>query len=106
MRGRFLSPGRGGRRSLQPPRPGSPRAFEVRAFFPEDGIPFEDPVTGSLNAAIAPWLLRAGRVHAPCVASQDTALGRSGRVHVSRDQDSTIWVAGATVTCVSGQAVL
>jgi len=86
--------------------PGSPQAFEVRAFFPKDGILVEDPVTGSLNAAIAPWLLRTGRAHAPYVASQGTALGRSGRVHVSRDRDGTIWVAGTTVTCVSGQAEL
>jgi predicted PhzF superfamily epimerase YddE/YHI9 len=81
---------------------GSPQAFEVRAFFPKDGATVEDPVTGSLNAAIAPWLLRGGRVQAPYVVSQGTALGRSGRVHVSREDDGTIWVGGAAVTCVAG----
>ena len=49
--------------------PGSPEAFEVRAFFPKDGVLVEDPVTGSLNAAIAPWLLRTGRTTAPYVVS-------------------------------------
>jgi PhzF family phenazine biosynthesis protein len=86
--------------------PGSPQAFEVRAFFPKDGVSTEDPVTGSLNAALAAWLLDTGRAQAPYVVSQGTALGRAGRVHVSRDADGTIWVAGGTVTCVRGQAEL
>jgi PhzF family phenazine biosynthesis protein len=86
--------------------PGSPQAFEVRAFFPKDGATAEDPVTGSLNAALAPWLLGTGRAQAPYVVSQGTALGRAGRVHVSRDDEGTIWVAGGTVTCVRGQAEL
>jgi PhzF family phenazine biosynthesis protein len=85
---------------------GSPQAFEVRAFFPKDGVSTEDPVTGSLNASLAAWLLDTGRVQAPYVVSQGTALGRAGRVHVSRDADGTIWVAGGTVTCVRGQAEL
>ena len=86
--------------------PGSPQAFEVRAFFPKDGVTTEDPVTGSLNASLAPWLLRTGRAQAPYVVSQGTALGRAGRVHVSRDDDGTIWVAGGTVTCIRGQVEL
>lgn len=86
--------------------PGSPAAFEVRAFFPKDGALAEDPVTGSLNAAIAPWLLGTGRATAPYVVSQGTLLGRAGRVHVERDDDGTIWVGGATLTCVSGEVEL
>jgi len=85
---------------------GSPQAFEVRAFFPKDGATVEDPVTGSLNASLAEWLLRTGRASVPYVASQGTALGRSGRVHLARDPDGTIWVGGGTVTCVSGQVEL
>ncbi|HEX5598172.1 MAG TPA: PhzF family phenazine biosynthesis protein, partial [Micromonosporaceae bacterium] len=83
--------------------PGSPEAFEVRGFFPMDGVLLEDPVTGSLNAAIAPWLLDTGRATAPYVVSQGTVLSRRGRVHVSRDEDGTIWVGGGTVTCITGQ---
>jgi len=86
--------------------PGSPQAFEVRAFFPKDGAITEDPVTGSLNAALAPWLLRTGRATAPYVVSQGTALGRAGRIHISRDADGAIWVAGGTVTCIRGQVEL
>ena len=85
---------------------GSPQAFEVRALVPKDGSTDEDPVTGSLNASLAQWLLRIGRARAPYVASQGTALGRAGRVHVSRDPDGTIWVGGGTVTCVAGEVEL
>jgi PhzF family phenazine biosynthesis protein len=85
---------------------GSPQAFEVRAFFPKEGSTVEDPVTGSLNASLAQWLLRTDRASAPYVASQGTALRRSGRVHISRDPDGTIWVGGGTVICVSGQVAL
>ncbi len=84
---------------------GSPAALEVRAFTPQISSS-EDPVTGSLNASLGQWLLAAGRVAAPYVASQGTALGRRGRVHVSRDDDGQVWVGGATVTCVSGTVEL
>jgi PhzF family phenazine biosynthesis protein len=85
---------------------GSPEAVEVRAFLPKDGSTVEDPVTGSLNASLAEWLLRTGRASAPYVASQGAALGRSGRVHISRDADGTIWVGGGTVSCVTGEVEL
>lgn len=86
--------------------PGSPEAFEVRAFFPKNGATAEDPVTGSLNASLAQWLLGSGRAGAPYVASQGAALGRAGRVHVSRDDEGTIWIGGGTITCVSGYVEL
>jgi PhzF family phenazine biosynthesis protein len=81
---------------------GSPCAFEIRAFSPGDGATVEDPVTGSLNAALAQWLLSTGRAHAPYVTSQGTVRGRAGRVHVSCDSDGTIWVGGGTLTCIAG----
>ena len=82
--------------------PGSPQAFEIRAFFPKDGATAEDPVTGSLNASLAQWFARTGRATLPYVASQGTALGRCGRVHVTGDDAGVIWVGGGTVTLVSG----
>ena len=84
---------------------GSPEAVEVRAFSPMI-TSIEDPVTGSLNASLAQWLLAAGRIKAPYVASQGTVLGRRGRVHVARDHDGQVWIGGATVTCVSGTVEL
>jgi PhzF family phenazine biosynthesis protein len=86
--------------------PGSAQAVEVRAFTPKDGRTDEDPVTGSLNAGLASWLLRTGRVTEPYVASQGTALGRLGRVHVSRDPSGQIWIGGATVSFVNGSVEL
>ena len=85
---------------------GSPEAFEVRAFTPALGGVGEDPVTGSLNASLAGWLLAAGHAAAPYVASQGAALGRRGRVHITRDPDGTIWVGGGTKTGVTGRAAL
>jgi PhzF family phenazine biosynthesis protein len=81
---------------------GGPAAIEVRAFFPKDGTLVEDPVTGSLNASLAQWLLGSGRLAAPYVAAQGTALGRAGRVHVDQDADGTTWIGGDTVTVVRG----
>jgi PhzF family phenazine biosynthesis protein len=78
-------------------------AFEVRAFFPGSNGITEDPVTGSLNAALAQWMIAAGHAPESYVVSQGTALGRAGRVHVQRDAKGDVWIGGATVTCVEGQ---
>jgi PhzF family phenazine biosynthesis protein len=86
--------------------PDDAAALEVRAFFPKDGSVGEDPVTGSLNAALAEWLLRTGRLRAPYIARQGTALGRTGRVAIDEDPDGTIWVGGATNTVLRGTARL
>ena len=85
---------------------GGPAAFEVRAFLPKNGTTDEDPVTGSLNASLAQWLLATGRAQAPYVARQGTALGRSGEVRVTTDDDGQVWVGGSTVTCVFGTVEL
>lgn len=83
--------------------PGGPGACEVRAIFSDDrGELVEDPVTGSLNAALAQWLVGSGHLVPPYVASQGTLLGRSGRVHIDQDDDGAIWVAGDTHTVVEG----
>lgn len=81
-------------------------AFEVRAFFPGNNGMAEDPVTGSLNAALAQWLIGAGIAPQRYIASQGTALGRAGRVHVERDDAGETWIGGASVTCVEGQVRL
>ncbi|CAN5228067.1 PhzF family phenazine biosynthesis protein [soil metagenome] len=86
--------------------PGSPQAFEVRAFFPKDGATVEDPVTGSFNASLAAWLLRTGRASTPYIARQGSVLGRAGRVHVSTDDARRVWVGGGTVTCAVGDVEL
>jgi PhzF family phenazine biosynthesis protein len=85
---------------------GSPEAYEVRAFFPSASGTTEDPVTGSLNAALAQWLLASGKATAPYTAAQGTALGRRGRVHVTADPDGTVWIAGGTHTLITGAVLL
>jgi PhzF family phenazine biosynthesis protein len=85
---------------------GAPEAFEVRAFFQVGDQTWEDPVTGSLNAAVAGWLLETGRATAPYAVRQGTAIGRAGRVLVEQDADGTVWTGGATVTVVSGEVEL
>jgi PhzF family phenazine biosynthesis protein len=85
---------------------GSPEAIEVRAFFPSGTGTTEDPVTGSLNAALAQWLLASGKAAAPYTASQGTVLGRRGRVHVSADADGAVWIGGGTHTLISGSVLL
>ena len=82
--------------------PGAQTDVEVRAFFPKDGLPTEDPVTGSLNASLGQWLIGSGRLRTPYVASQGSALGRAGRVHISQDSDGQVWVAGNTRTLIEG----
>ena len=81
-------------------------AFEVRAFFPGNNGMAEDPVTGSLNAALAQWLIVAGLAPQRYIASQGTALGRAGRVHVERDAGGETWIGGASVTCINGEVGL
>ena len=85
---------------------GSAAAYEVRAFFPQGGRTIEDPVTGSLNASAAQWLIATGRFSPPYVAAQGTRLGRAGRVHIDVDDEGQVWVGGDAVTCVSGSVEL
>jgi PhzF family phenazine biosynthesis protein len=83
-------------------RDGGEAQFEVRAFMSRGD---EDPVTGSLNAGLAQWLIGAGLARPRYVAAQGTVLGRAGRVHVAREDD-TIWIGGDVAGCVSGTITL
>jgi PhzF family phenazine biosynthesis protein len=96
---RFASVGIAG-----PHRLGGDLAFEVRAFIGRPTL-YEDPVTGSLNAGLAEWLIGTGRAPERYLASQGTRLGRAGRVRIARE-GSTIWVGGDTVTCIRGEVAL
>lgn len=88
----------------QPELDGDEAQFEVRAFCAGEGMP-EDPVTGSLNAGLAQWLIGAGLAPAHYVASQGTAMGRAGWVSIEQIGED-IWVGGPAVTCISGQLTL
>jgi PhzF family phenazine biosynthesis protein len=80
--------------------------FELRAFvLDEDGAMWEDPVTGSLNAAVAQWLIGTGRAPTSYVAQQGTRLSRRGRVHLLQ-RDGQVWVGGDTVVGITGTVAL
>ena len=79
--------------------------LEVRAFAPADGIN-EDPVTGSLNASLAQWLMADGLMPEHYTASQGVCLGRAGVASLARDAAGQVWVGGDVVTCITGQVML
>ena len=89
---------------VAPHPPGADAAFEVRAFVNLVGIN-EDPVTGSLNAMLAQWLMHIDAAPAHYVARQGTRLGRAGRVYVDREADD-IWIGGELAFCIDGTVLL
>ena len=80
-------------------------AVKVRAFAASVGVN-EDPVTGSLNASLAQWLIADGLAPAVYIAEQGHCLGRAGRVHIEQDELGQVWVGGESVTCVEGTVKL
>jgi len=82
---------------------GHEAAFEIRAFFTDpQGALLEDPVTGSLNASVAQWLIASGEARAPYVVSQGGRLDRMGRIYIDRDEAGHVWVGGKTASLFSG----
>ncbi|RYF36875.1 MAG: PhzF family phenazine biosynthesis protein, partial [Comamonadaceae bacterium] len=79
--------------------------LEVRAFVEPVGVP-EDPVTGSLNASLAQWLMADGHIGGSYRASQGICIDRAGQVYLDRDASGQVWVGGETVTCIDGQVRL
>lgn len=86
------------------PAAGSPQ-LEVRGFAAPVGIP-EDPVTGSLNASLAQWLIEEKHMPERYLAAQGACLSRAGRVHIERDGSGQVWVGGQSVTCIAGSVTL
>jgi PhzF family phenazine biosynthesis protein len=82
-----------------------PTDLEVRAFAAPVGVT-EDPVTGSLNASLAQWLMADGQMPATYSARQGTMLGRAGQVFLSQDAQAQVWVGGDVVACVQGFVTL
>ena len=76
--------------------------YEIRAFVPGAGVA-EDPVTGSLNASVAQWLIGSNLAPANYTVTQGTALGRDGVITISHE-DGEVWVGGATTVCFRGTA--
>ena len=87
------------------PARGAEADLEVRAFAAATGVN-EDPVTGSLNASLAQWLMAEGWLGERYVAAQGRCLGRNGRVQLSRDAQGQVWVGGEVANCIQGQVWL
>ena len=68
---------------------------------------YEDPVTGSANAALPAYLARAGlldSVGREYVSTQGTELGRDGRVYVrALDEQGRAEIGGHAVTVIEGK---
>ncbi|MDM0117108.1 PhzF family phenazine biosynthesis protein [Variovorax sp. J22R133] len=79
--------------------------LEVRAFAACVGIE-EDPVTGSLNASLAQWLIADNRLPESYLVAQGQCIGRAGLVHIARDDQGQVWVGGRSVICVDGSVHL
>jgi len=79
---------------------GAEHEYEIRAFVPGVGVA-EDPVTGSLNASVAQWLIGENLAPNSYTATQGTALGRSGVISITAEDDE-IWVGGDTSICIRG----
>ncbi|MBB1074005.1 PhzF family phenazine biosynthesis protein [Rhodoferax sp. 4810] len=92
---------RSGATGSQPDTP----SLNVRAFAAAIGVN-EDPVTGSLNASLAQWLMADGLLPTCYIATQGTCLGRHGQVFLSQDDSGQVWVGGNSVTCIAGFVTL
>lgn len=86
---------------------GAECAYEVRMLAPSSGMS-EDPITGSLNAALAHWLASRGKLADSIVVAQGTRINRNGRVYISRDtkDPKRVLVGGLTHILVKGTVQL
>jgi len=94
-----------GTRADAAPEPGLATGLQVRAFAAAIGVP-EDPVTGSLNASLAQWLIAEGVLPERYTARQGAAVGRDGWVYITQDSAGQVWVGGDSVTCIAGTVLL
>jgi len=89
---------------IGPHAPGSECQFEVRMLATSSGMS-EDPITGSLNAAIAQWItaLASG-------AARDCRPGhpdrREGRVSFAGRASGNVWIGGETRILIEGTLTL
>lgn len=96
-------PDRVGVSVIGPHEAGAECDFEVRNLSPSSGMS-EDPITGSLNAALARWMWSEGRLTRDLVIAQGTCLGRTGRVFVGapRDGSGRVLIGGQSHVVIDG----
>jgi PhzF family phenazine biosynthesis protein len=79
--------------------------YEIRNLTPAS-LAVEDPVTGSLIAATACWLLHEGRLTEPLVMAQGTAMGREGRAFVTLRENGDVMIGGHVAIVIDGHVNL
>jgi len=78
--------------------------YEVRLLAPSSGMS-EDPITGSLNSALAHWLQSRGQLTKPVTVSQGTRIERHGRVSI-RALENGVMIGGQTHILIEGEVQL
>ena len=81
--------------------------YEVRMLAPSSGMS-EDPITGSLNSALAHWLYTQDRLDKQIVVAQGTSIGRHGRVYIKPDSQrpGRVLIGGQTQIIIEGTVCL
>jgi PhzF family phenazine biosynthesis protein len=79
--------------------------FEVRMLAPSSGMS-EDPITGSLNAALAHWMQSNGQLERAITVAQGTNINRHGRVLIKPDDEGRVFIGGDTHILIDGQVSL
>lgn len=85
--------------------PGSECEYEVRHLAPSSGMS-EDPITGSLNSALAHWLQSEGRLEQAVTVAQGTSIGRHGRVAIDPVDQHNVKIGGQTHILIEGEISL
>ena len=78
--------------------------YEVRTLAPSSGMS-EDPITGSLNSALAHWLHSLGQLEHAVTVAQGTRIERHGRVSI-RPRDGGVMIGGQTHILIEGELQL
>ena len=88
---------------LGPHPAGSECDHEIRSLSPSSGMS-EDPITGSLNAAVAQWMRREDRLPSSLTIAQGTRIGREGRVRIRRDPSDVgrVLIGGESQILIEG----
>ncbi|MBT8433537.1 MAG: PhzF family phenazine biosynthesis protein, partial [Gammaproteobacteria bacterium] len=84
---------------------GSECDYEVRMLAPSSGMS-EDPITGSLNSALAHWMQADGRLQDSVTVAQGTCIGRHGRVSINPVDSHNVKIGGQTHILIEGMVLL
>lgn len=92
---------------IGPHEPGLECDFEVRMLAPSSGMS-EDPITGSLNAALAHWRLHNNELDKKILIAQGTTIDRHGRVHIvpGSEVPGQASIGGHTNILIEGNVLL